>query len=108
MQKAGEDLEAKGLTEFLWDVLYWTWGCVVLAAVVGDRAWWAWVVVVPAYSVYLAVGTYRGVTGGGGLGGMMMGGGGAGAEGLDGVAGGESKRQKKMEKRGGREKVQYR
>lgn len=65
MQKAGEDLEAKGLTEFLWDVLYWTWGCVVLAAVVGDRGWWAWGAV-PGYSVYLAVGMYRGVTGGGG------------------------------------------
>jgi hypothetical protein len=43
LKSAGEDLDAKGLTEFLWDVLYWSWGCLVMAGMVGDRAWWLWV-----------------------------------------------------------------
>jgi hypothetical protein len=43
LRRAGEDLEAKGLTEFLWDILYWTYGCVLFAAVIGDRAWWLFV-----------------------------------------------------------------
>ncbi len=41
--RSGEDMDARGLTEYLWDVLYWTWGCTILAAVVGDWAWWSWV-----------------------------------------------------------------
>ena len=43
LRRSGEDLEAKGLTEYMWDVLYWSWGCVAVAAVLGDRAWWLWV-----------------------------------------------------------------
>jgi len=43
LKRSGEDLDAKGLTEFLWDVLYWTWGCLALAGIVGDRAWSLWV-----------------------------------------------------------------
>lgn len=43
MRRPGQDLEAKGLTEWMWDVLYWTWGCVVLVALVGDWAWWFYV-----------------------------------------------------------------
>jgi hypothetical protein len=80
----------------MWDVLYWTWLCVAAVAVFGDRAWWLWGVV-PAYSVYLAVTTYTGMRSG--VGGLM--GGGAEGEG----AGGQSKRQAKMEKRGGQKMV---
>lgn len=94
MQRTGEDLDAKGLTEYLWDVLYWGWGCVAVAAIFGDWAWWFWVAV-PLYSVYLAWTTYSSMRGG--LGGMM----GAGESEANGQAGGESKRQKKLEKRGG-------
>ncbi|KAI9792190.1 MAG: hypothetical protein M1816_002730 [Peltula sp. TS41687] len=43
LRRSGEDLDAKGLTEYLWDVLYWTWGCIVVAGIFGDRAWWLWV-----------------------------------------------------------------
>lgn len=43
LKRSGEDLEAKGLTEYMWDVLYWTYGCLVLVALLGDWAWWAWV-----------------------------------------------------------------
>ena len=98
VRRTGEDLDAKGLTEYLWDVLYWTWGCIVLAAILGDWAWWTWIAI-PAYSAWLAWTTYTGMRGGlGGLGG--------GAETADTPEGG-SKRQKKMEKRGG-QKVVYR
>ncbi|KAL9636415.1 MAG: hypothetical protein Q9164_002835 [Protoblastenia rupestris] len=100
VEKSGEDLEAKGLTEYLWDVLYWTWACIAGAAAFGDRAWWLWGAV-PLYSGWLAWSTYTGM--GKGLGGMMGQNGVGGHEG----AGGESKRQKKMEKRGG-QRMQYR
>ncbi|KAK2762597.1 hypothetical protein FQN54_000770 [Arachnomyces sp. PD_36] len=103
MRSPGKDLAEKGLTEYMWDVLYWTWGCMGAVCVFGDRAWWLWVAV-PVYSIWLAVSTFRGMTGGGGFPGM---GGGAGAgdgEGDGGYA--ESKRQKKLEKRG--QRVQYR
>lgn len=102
LQRAGEDLEAKGLTEWMWDITYWTWGNVVFAAVLGNWAWWAWMIV-PLYSAWLAFTTFTGAKQG--LAGM----GGAGGEGgaSSGGQGGQSKRQAKMEKRGG-QKVQYR
>lgn len=43
VRRPGEDLEAKGLTEYMWDVIYWTWTCTLVAAAFGDRAWWLWV-----------------------------------------------------------------
>lgn len=43
LRKSGEDLDAEGLTEFLWDILYWTWGCISFAAVLGDKAWFLFV-----------------------------------------------------------------
>ena len=98
LKRAGEDLEAKGLTEWMWDLVYWTWACVVLVTLFGDWAWWAWAAV-PAYSGWLAWSTYTGARSG--LGGMMGGTGGEGAGG----AGGQSKRQAKMEKRGGQKMV---
>ncbi|KKK11899.1 hypothetical protein P175DRAFT_0534309 [Aspergillus ochraceoroseus IBT 24754] len=95
LRSPGEDLGAAGLTEYMWDILYWTWGCIGAACLFGDRAWWLWIVV-PVYSVWLAYSTLTGVRSG--LAGM-----GGEAE----QTGGESKRQKKMEKRGG-QRVQYR
>ncbi|KAL6711515.1 hypothetical protein ACN47E_004449 [Coniothyrium glycines] len=93
LKRAGEDLDAKGLTEYMWDVVYWTYGCIVLAGVLGDWAWWLWIVV-PAYSVYAAWTTYTGMRGG--------------FQDAAGVPQPEpSKRQAKMEKRGG-QKMQYR
>ncbi|GAB7362870.1 hypothetical protein MBLNU230_g3172t1 [Neophaeotheca triangularis] len=102
VKRSGEDLEAKGLTEWMWDCVYWTWGCLGLVAVVGDWAWWLWLAV-PVYSAYLGFSTFQGARQGlGGLGG----GDGAGAEGEKQAA--QSKRSQKMEQRGGRQKVQYR
>lgn len=96
LKRAGEDLEAKGLTEWMWDVVYWTWACIALVALVGDRAWWLYLAV-PAYTVYLLVTTWGKVKGG--VGGLM----GQGDENLA----SQSKRQAKLEKRGG-QRMQYR
>ena len=100
VRKPGEDLEAQGLTELMWDVLYWTWGNVVLVALAGDWAWWLYLAV-PAYSAWLAFTTYSGVRKG--FAGVGMGGG----EGEGTATGAQSKRAAKMEKRGG-QRVQYR
>lgn len=98
LRSPGVDLSAAGLTEYLWDVLYWTWGCVGAACVFGDRAWWLWIVI-PLYSVWLAWTTFIGMTKGfAGLSGS--------AEDVAG-SGVESKRQKKVDRRGG-QKVQHR
>jgi hypothetical protein len=43
LRSAGEDLDAKGLMEYLWDVVYWTWACLVFGSVFGDRMWWFYV-----------------------------------------------------------------
>ncbi|KAL7273901.1 hypothetical protein RUND412_003210 [Rhizina undulata] len=61
--RAGEDLEAKGVTECLWDVVHATWILLVVVGVAGDWAWWGWLVI-PAYGVYLAVATVRGLKAG--------------------------------------------
>jgi hypothetical protein len=78
----------------MWDITYWTYGCVFFAAVLGDWAWWLYAIV-PLYSVYLAYTTFMGVRGG--------------YQDATGVPQPEaqSKRQAKMEKRGG-QKVAYR
>ncbi|USP77727.1 hypothetical protein yc1106_05001 [Curvularia clavata] len=93
VKRPGEDLDAKGLTEYMWDVVYWTYGCIIMAAIIGDYAWLLWTVI-PAYSAYAAWGTYTGMRGG--------------YQDAAGVPQPQaSKRQAKMEKRGG-QKVQYR
>ncbi|PNS18063.1 hypothetical protein CAC42_4022 [Sphaceloma murrayae] len=98
LKKAGEDLDAKGLTEWMWDLVYWTWITVIAAAIGGKWGWYLYIVV-PAYSLWLAWTTFSGARQG--LSGMGMGSGGEGG------AAGQSKRQAKMEKRGG-QKMQYR
>lgn len=55
LRRSGDDLEAKGLTEWMWDVLYWTWGCTVLVALVGDWAWWLYVSFHKIHIVILAL-----------------------------------------------------
>jgi hypothetical protein len=100
LRSAGENLDAKGLTEFLWDILYWTWGCIVFAAAFGDQAWWLYVIV-PAYAVYLGYTTFVGAKQG------MAGLAGQAEDGAQGASSGTSKRQAKMQKRGG-QRVAYR
>ncbi|KAL8736992.1 MAG: hypothetical protein Q9181_002132 [Wetmoreana brouardii] len=99
LKRPGEDLEAKGLTDYMWDVLYWTWGCTVVAAIFGNKAWYGWIIV-PVYSVWLAWTTFGGMREGmAGMAGANSGG--------DAANGPTSHRQKKLEKRGG-QKMQYR
>lgn len=95
VKRAGEDLDAKGLTEYLWDVTYWTYGVLVLATFLGDWAWIFWAVI-PVYSLWLAWSTYSGMRGGY-----------QDAAGVPQPGAATSKRQAKLEKRGG-QKVQYR
>ncbi|MCJ1410624.1 hypothetical protein MMC19_004710 [Ptychographa xylographoides] len=99
LKSSGDDLEAKGLTEYMFDVLYWSWGTTFLSSVIGDKAWWAWMAI-PIYSAYLAFSTFGSMRQG------MAGLTGQGGEGED-TTGVTSNRQKKLEKRGG-QKVQYR
>lgn len=99
LRRAGEDLDAAGLTEFFWDIIYWTWINLIAVVIIGNRAWWLYLVV-PSYAIYAAVTTARGVKG------MLGGLGGAATEGEVGEQA-QSKRQQKMEKRGG-QKVSYR
>jgi SRP-independent targeting protein 2/TMEM208 len=100
LKSAGEDLGASGLTEYMWDITYWTWGCMVAVCLFNNRAWWLYLAV-PVWSVYLAWTTFFGIKNG--LAGM-----GGGAEETSGAgSGASSKRQQKLEKRGG-QRVQYR
>lgn len=55
LKNAGEDLAAQGLTEYMFDVIWVTWGVVVLASLFGNWAWFLWAVV-PAYGLYMASG----------------------------------------------------
>lgn len=101
LKRAGEDLDAKGLTEWMWDIVYWTWGNVALVAAFGDWCWWLYLLV-PAYSVWLAFTTYTGVKQGfGGMGAETA------TEGGSVGQAGQSKRQAKLEKRGA-QRVGYR
>lgn len=43
MKSAGEDLGAQGLTEYLFDIVWVTWGCLVVVLVWGNWAWLIWV-----------------------------------------------------------------
>lgn len=99
LTKAGEDLDAPGLTEFMWDVIYWTWINLVLVAVLGGRLWWAYLLV-PGYAAYKGITTLTGVK-------QMLGGLGAATDQASGADAGQSNRQKKLEKRSG-QKVMYR
>jgi hypothetical protein len=102
IRHGGEDLGAEGLTEFMWDVLYWTWINVILVIILGNRAWWLYLVV-PGYAIYAAITTASGLKGM--LSGMSGAGAGGDAEGAGSAS--QSKRQAKLEKRGG-QRVAYR
>lgn len=100
VKKSGEDLDARGLTEFMWDVLYWSWVCTLLAGLFGNMAWWLWSVI-PLYSIWVAYTTF---------GGMRQSMAALAGQGASSDASSDvnlSNRQKKMEKRGGH-KIQYR
>jgi hypothetical protein len=51
LKTAGEDLSAPGLTEYMFDVIWVTWGAAILVALFGNKAWFLWSVV-PVYGAY--------------------------------------------------------
>ncbi|KAK4143855.1 uncharacterized protein C8A04DRAFT_37087 [Dichotomopilus funicola] len=55
LKSSGEDLSAPGLTDFMFDVIWVTWGATILVALFGNWAWFLWAVV-PAYGAYKAFG----------------------------------------------------
>jgi hypothetical protein len=66
LKSAGEDLAAEGLTEYMFDVIWVTWGCLVAVILFGNWGWLLWAVV-PAYGAvkgYSLLGLARGVMGG--------------------------------------------
>ncbi|KAI5283406.1 hypothetical protein KEM52_003383 [Ascosphaera acerosa] len=102
LRTPGDDLYAEGAMTWLWDVLYWTWGCMGMVLVLGDQLWWLWAVV-PVYTVYALYDAFVGVKSR--MGGMMGGAGagaGAGADAGGATASGSSRRQQKLERRGER------
>lgn len=66
LKSAGEDLAGEGLTEYMFDVIWVTWGCLVAVIVFGNWGWLLWAVV-PAYGAvkgYSLLGLARGMVGG--------------------------------------------
>ncbi|KAK9369376.1 hypothetical protein V1509DRAFT_620606 [Lipomyces kononenkoae] len=57
---AGEDLNQAGLTELLWDIVYVTWGCDILAFIIGRNWVWLFYLVIPLYGSYLAYTSFIG------------------------------------------------
>ena len=99
LRRPGEDLDAKGLTEYMFDVLYWSLGTTLLAGMFGEKAWWLWTAI-PLYSAWLGFTTF---------GSMRQGMAGLANQSSDtaDASGVTSNRQKKLEKRGG-QRMQYR
>lgn len=55
LKTAGEDLDAQGLTEYMFDVIWVTWGSLICVMLFGNWGWLLWTVV-PAYGLYLGSG----------------------------------------------------
>ncbi|KAI9592761.1 hypothetical protein BDF19DRAFT_416065 [Syncephalis fuscata] len=90
----GDDLNAPGLTSYMFDILYVTW-FVHLGSLAWSSVWWFYLVI-PCYAFYSIWGFVA----------PMLGFGGNGNKGGDQEAS-KSKRQQKMEKRQQRGNVQY-
>jgi hypothetical protein len=55
LKSSGEDLAAQGLTEYMFDVIWVTWGTVLLVIFFGNWFWLLWAIV-PAYGAYKGYG----------------------------------------------------
>lgn len=67
LRTAGEDLGAPGLTEYMFDIIWVTWACLISALVVGNKGWWLYAVV-PVFAVWKGwglLGAARGMMGSG-------------------------------------------
>lgn len=87
VKTGGQDLDAQGLTEYLFDVVWVTWACLVAVLVVGNWGWLIWAVI-PAFAAvkgYSLLGMARG---------MMAGAGGAAVEGQEAPVAGNRKQRR--------------
>lgn len=82
----GEDLGAAGLTEYMFDVIWVTWGCLMTVALFGDKAWFLWLVI-PAFGAYKGYGLLSAARG-------MMGRGAGGAPGQQEAPAGNRKQRR--------------
>ena len=55
LRSPGEDMAARGLTEYMFDVIWVTWACAVAVALAGNWGWALWAVI-PAYGLHLGYG----------------------------------------------------
>lgn len=51
--RSGSDLSQSGLTEYMHDVIYFTWICAILSVVIGNKAWYLYLVI-PVFATYKA------------------------------------------------------
>ncbi|CAK7197443.1 hypothetical protein SEUCBS139899_000090 [Sporothrix eucalyptigena] len=82
LRSSGEDLAAAGLTEYMFDVVWVTWGVEVLVVLFGNKLWFLWAIV-PAYGAYKGyglLGSARQMAALGGMGGAGGADGGAAAQ----------------------------
>lgn len=66
LKSAGEDLAAPGLTEYMFDIVWVTWLCLIAVITFGNWGWIVWSVV-PVYGAYKGYGLFglaRGMMGG--------------------------------------------
>jgi hypothetical protein len=66
LKSSGEDLAAQGLTEYMFDIIWITWLCLIAVITFGNWGWviWAVVPVYGAYKGYGLLGMARGMIGG--------------------------------------------
>ena len=66
LKSSGEDLAAPGLTEYMFDIIWITWLCLIAVIAFGNWGWiiWAVVPVYGAYKGYGLLGMARGMMGG--------------------------------------------
>jgi hypothetical protein len=51
LKSSGEDLAAPGLTEYLFDIIWYTWGTIILVTFMGNQFWFI-LAAVPAFGAY--------------------------------------------------------
>jgi hypothetical protein len=55
LKSSGEDLAAPGLTEYLFDIIWVTWFCIVAVMLFGNWGWFFWAVI-PVFGLYKGYG----------------------------------------------------
>ncbi|KAI8147110.1 hypothetical protein BJV82DRAFT_376812 [Fennellomyces sp. T-0311] len=93
--KSGEDMNAEGLTAYMFDIIYVTWFTQMMAAFVSTKFWYTFLVI-PGYATYkllpMAISQIRKARAQGGA---------------EEAEGSKSKRQEKMEKKAKKGHVKY-